>query len=81
MESSVNKNRQLKLDSLVNTQPVKTGESVSYVSRATKTGDRPSCYDTHIEHVSNKACMQLVDYKISLLQKVFQLLLRSLTCN
>ena len=32
----------LKLDVLVKMQPVKTGESVSYVSRATKTGDRPS---------------------------------------
>ena len=32
----------LKLDVLVKMQPVKTGKSVSYVSRATKTGDRPS---------------------------------------
>ena len=32
----------LKLDALVKMQPVKTGESVSYVSQATKTGNRPS---------------------------------------
>ena len=32
----------LKLDVLVKMQSVKTGKSVSYVSRATKTGDRLS---------------------------------------
>jgi len=32
----------LKLDALVKMQPVKTGESVSYVSQATKTGNIPS---------------------------------------
>ena len=47
MKSSVDNDRQFELDVLACLEPVKTGESICNMLRATKTGDGPSC---HIEY-------------------------------
>ena len=42
MKSPVDNDRQFELDALWSSEPVKTGEGICNVLRATKTGDRPS---------------------------------------
>ena len=43
VKSSADSDRQFELDALGCPQPVKTGESICNMLRATKTSDRPSC--------------------------------------